>query len=173
MTVSSSFSARFFLIPYRIQRAWTVLWSTRHPLVVVRVGAWNSLFKNKCAIPGNPRGLRMTPRVEFLGKNLHIMWKETFRAPADNYENAVLCHMARSISSGSGWNTGCPWWVDYWYSFRYSSVICFGMLSCRRRGTKVWMDINTLWIWLLYLETVLAFCVSHAGGRHIPSLNCI
>ena len=29
--------------PYRFQRAWTVLWSTRHPLDVVRVGAWNSL----------------------------------------------------------------------------------------------------------------------------------
>ena len=29
--------------PYRFQRTWTVLWSTRHPLDVVQVGSWNSL----------------------------------------------------------------------------------------------------------------------------------
>ena len=29
--------------PYRFQRPWTVLWSTKHPLDVVRIGAWNSL----------------------------------------------------------------------------------------------------------------------------------
>ena len=44
VTVSSSFSTRFLYgFPYRFQRAWTVLWSTRCPLDVVRIGAWNSL----------------------------------------------------------------------------------------------------------------------------------
>ena len=71
MTVSSSISARFLYgLPYRFQRAlswspplclrslrctmpygtgkqskraWTVLWSTKHPLDVVRVGTWSSL----------------------------------------------------------------------------------------------------------------------------------
>ena len=44
VSVSSSFSARFLYgFPYRFQRAWTVLCSTKHPLDVVRVGAWNSL----------------------------------------------------------------------------------------------------------------------------------
>ena len=43
--VSSSVSARFlFGFPYRFQRAWTVLCSMKHPLDVVRVGAWNSLL---------------------------------------------------------------------------------------------------------------------------------
>ena len=42
--VSSSVSARFLYgFPYRFQRAWTVLCSMKHPLDVVRVGAWNSL----------------------------------------------------------------------------------------------------------------------------------
>ena len=46
VTVSSSFSARFLYgFPYRFQREWTVPWSTRHPLDVVRVEAWNSLEK--------------------------------------------------------------------------------------------------------------------------------
>ena len=44
VTVSSPFSARFLYgFPYRFQRAWTVLYSMKHPLDVVRVGAWNSL----------------------------------------------------------------------------------------------------------------------------------
>ena len=43
--VSSSISARFLYgFPYRFQRAWTVLCSMKHPLDVVRVGAWNSLL---------------------------------------------------------------------------------------------------------------------------------
>ena len=42
--VSSSVSARFLYgFPYRLQRAWTVLRSTKHPVDVVRVGVWNSL----------------------------------------------------------------------------------------------------------------------------------
>ena len=42
--VSSSVSARFLYgFPYRFQGAWTVLCSMKHPLDVVRVGAWNSL----------------------------------------------------------------------------------------------------------------------------------
>ena len=42
--VSSSVSARFLYgFPYRFQRAWTVLCSMKHPLDVVRVGAWNRL----------------------------------------------------------------------------------------------------------------------------------
>ena len=41
----SSFSARFlFGFPYIFQKLWTVLLSMRHPLDVVRVGAWNSLL---------------------------------------------------------------------------------------------------------------------------------
>ena len=44
VTDSSSFPTRFLYgFPYRFQRAWTVLWSMKHPLDVVRVGAWNSL----------------------------------------------------------------------------------------------------------------------------------
>ena len=34
----------FHWFPYRFQRAWTVLCSMKHPLDVVRVGAWNSLW---------------------------------------------------------------------------------------------------------------------------------
>ena len=44
--VSSSVSARFLYgFPYRFQRAWTVLCNMKHPLDVVRVGAWNSLVR--------------------------------------------------------------------------------------------------------------------------------
>ena len=44
--VSSFVSARFLYgFPYRFQRAWTVLCSMKHPLDVVRVGAWNSLHR--------------------------------------------------------------------------------------------------------------------------------
>ena len=47
VNVSSSFSARFLYgFPYSFQRAWTVLCSTKHPLDIVRVGAWNSLYAN-------------------------------------------------------------------------------------------------------------------------------
>ena len=43
VTVSSSFPVRFLYgFPYRFLRAWTVLWSMKHLLDVVRVGAWNS-----------------------------------------------------------------------------------------------------------------------------------
>ena len=45
VTDSSSFSAQFLNgFPYRFQWAWTVLWSMRHLLDFVQVGAWNSLF---------------------------------------------------------------------------------------------------------------------------------
>ena len=43
LCVFSSFSARFLYgFPCRFQRAWAVLWSMKHLLDVVRVGAWNS-----------------------------------------------------------------------------------------------------------------------------------
>ena len=42
--VPSSFYARFLYgFPYRFQRAWTFLWSTRHLQDLVWLGAWNSL----------------------------------------------------------------------------------------------------------------------------------
>ena len=42
--VPSSFYARFLYgFPYRFQRAWTFLWSTRHLQDLMWLGAWNSL----------------------------------------------------------------------------------------------------------------------------------
>ena len=46
--VSSSVSAWFLYgFPYRFQSAWTVLWSKKHPLDAMLVGAWNSLLPSQ------------------------------------------------------------------------------------------------------------------------------
>ena len=43
VTVSFSFPTRF-LYGFPFQRAWTVLWSMKHPLFIVQVGAWTSRY---------------------------------------------------------------------------------------------------------------------------------
>ena len=53
--VSSSVSARFLYgFPYRFQRSWTVLWSTKHLQDVVGVGEWNNLEFIKQLLPMSP-----------------------------------------------------------------------------------------------------------------------
>ena len=85
--VSSSVSARFLYgLPYRFQREWTVLCSMKHPLDVVRVGAWNSLITHMSFVSCNKTAL-----YDVVRKWKHFLHNWSFvRSPLDSLTKTPL-----------------------------------------------------------------------------------
>ena len=88
--VSSSVSARFLYgFPYRFQRAWTVLCSVKHPLDVVRVGAWNSLpTHTQSALPASPPATQEYPIQLVVADYFHLAGRR-FPVYTDRYTGWV------------------------------------------------------------------------------------
>ena len=85
--------------PYRFQRAWTVLWSTRHLLDVVRVGAWNSLIQCTEQLWHGQLSPESSEQAHHRGQSMgYLLWDQCLVFPSSHCRACAASDMGLSAS---------------------------------------------------------------------------